>query len=99
MSHIVKLSVLGAVEEAFSFAKIHRPIEKAIQTSGLEWTLLCPNSFMQNVVTYMGQTIRSEGVFYSASDESKISHVDVRDIGAVAVKALTEDGHEGKHTH
>jgi uncharacterized protein YbjT (DUF2867 family) len=96
VSRIVKLSVLGAVEEAFSFAKIHRPIEKAIQTSGLEWTLLRPNSFMQNVVTYMGQTIRSEGVFYSASDEAKISHVDVRDIGAVAVKALTEDGHEGK---
>jgi uncharacterized protein YbjT (DUF2867 family) len=96
VSHIVKLSVLGAVEEAFSFAKIHRPIEKAIQTSGLEWTLLRPNSFMQNVVTYMGQTIRSEGVFYSASDEAKISHVDVRDIGVVTVKALTEDGHEGK---
>jgi uncharacterized protein YbjT (DUF2867 family) len=87
---------MGAAEEAFSFAKIHRPVEKAIQTSGLEWTLLRPNSFMQNVVTYMGETIRSEGAFYSATDGAKISHVDVRDIGAAAVKALTESGHEGK---
>ena len=51
---------------------------------------------MQNVVSYMGETIRSEGAFYSASGDAKISHVDVRDIAAVAVKALTEAGHEGK---
>lgn len=52
--------------------------------------------FMQNVVTYMGDTIKSEGAFYSAIGAAKISHVDVRDIAAVAVKALTEPGHEGK---
>lgn len=94
--HIVKLSVLGADEEAYILAKIHRPVENAIQSSGIEWTFLRPNGFMQNVVTYMGETIRSEGAFYSASGEAKISHVDVRDVAAVAVKALTEPGHEGK---
>jgi uncharacterized protein YbjT (DUF2867 family) len=96
IGHIVKLSVLGAQEEAFSFAKNHRRIEKAIESSGLAWTFLRPNGFMQNVVTYMGDTIRSGGVFYSASGEAKISHVDVRDIAAVAVKALMETGHERK---
>ena len=94
--HIVKQSVLGAVEESFSLAKVHRPVEKAIETSGLAWTFLRPNSFMQNVATYMGETIKAEGAFYSASGEAKISHVDVRDIAAVAVKALTEPNHEGK---
>src|SRR5262245_51143963 len=94
VKHIVKLSMLGADEEAVSFAKTHRPVEKAIESSGLDWTFLRPNGFMQNVVTYMGETIRSEGVFYSACGEAKISHVDVRDIAAVAVKALTEPGHE-----
>jgi uncharacterized protein YbjT (DUF2867 family) len=94
--HIVKLSMLGADEEAVSFAKTHRPVEKAIESSGLTWTFLRPNGFMQNVVTYMGETIRSGGVFYSSSGEAKISHVDVRDIAAVAVKALTEPGHERK---
>jgi uncharacterized protein YbjT (DUF2867 family) len=44
----------------------------------------------------MGDTIRSEGAFYSATGDGKISHVDVRDIAAVAVKALTAPGHEGK---
>ena len=96
MSHIVKLSVWGADEEAFVLAKIHRPIEKAIESCGIAWTFLRPNGFMQNIVTYMGKTIKSEGVFYSAIGEAKISHVDVRDIAAVAVKTLTEPGHEGK---
>ena len=94
--HIVKQSVLGAVEESYSLAKVHRPVEKAIESSGFAWTFLRPNSFMQNVVTYMGETIKAEGAFYSASGKAKISHVDVRDIAAVAVKALTEPNHEGK---
>ena len=96
VGHIVKLSVWGAGEEAFALAKVHRPVEKAIESSGIAWTFLRPNGFMQNVVTYMGETIKSEGAFYSAIGEAKISHVDVRDIAAVAVKALTEPGHEGK---
>ncbi|MGH2362891.1 MAG: SDR family oxidoreductase [bacterium] len=95
VSHIVKLSVWGADEEAFVLARVHRPVEKAIESSGSAWTFLRPNGFMQNIVTYMGETIKSEGALYSASGEAKISHVDVRDIAAVAVKALTEPGHEG----
>ncbi len=94
--HIVKQSVLGAVEESFSLSKIHRPVEKAIEASGLAWTFLRPNSFIQNSVTFMGGTIRAENVFYSASGQAKVSHVDVRDIAAVAVKALTGGDCEGK---
>ena len=94
--HIVKQSVMGADEEAFALALVHRPLERAIESSGMAWTFLRPNSFMQNVVTYMGETIKAEGAFFSASGEAKISHVDVRDIAAVAVKALTEPNHEGK---
>ncbi|MBA3711650.1 MAG: SDR family oxidoreductase [Pyrinomonadaceae bacterium] len=94
--HIVKLSVMGADEEAYDLAKVHRPVEKAIESSGFAWTFLRPNSFMQNVVTYMGETIKAEAAFYSASGKAKIGHVDVRDIAAVAVKALTEPNHEDK---
>ena len=94
--HIVKQSVMGAAEEAYSLAKVHRPVEKAIESSGLAWTFLRPNSFMQNAVTYMGETIKTEAAFFSASGEAKISHVDVRDIAAVAVQALTEPNHEGQ---
>ncbi len=93
---IVKQSVMGAAEEEYSLAKVHRPVETAIELSGLAWTFLRPNSFMQNAATFMANSIRAESVFYSASGQARISHVDVRDIAAVAVKALTEPNHKGK---
>ena len=96
VQHIVKQSVMGAEDEAFSLALVHRPVEKAIESSGMTWTFLRPNSFMQNVMTFMSETIKAEGAFYSASGMAKIAHVDVRDIATVAVKALTEPTHVGQ---
>jgi uncharacterized protein YbjT (DUF2867 family) len=94
--HIVKLSVMGAEDEAYAIARVHRPVENAIESSGIGWTFLRPNSFMQNVVTYMSHTIKAERAFYTASGDGKISHVDVRDIVAVAAEALTGSTHVGK---
>jgi uncharacterized protein YbjT (DUF2867 family) len=96
VQHIVKQSVMGAEDESYSLARLHRPVEQAIEASGMTWTFLRPNSFMQNVVTFMSETIKAESAFYSASGDAKIAHVDVRDIAAVAVKALTESTHAGQ---
>lgn len=93
---LVKLSVWGAAEEAFSFAKIHRPVERAIEASGLAWTHLRPNSFMQNFVNFMGDTIKTQGAFYEPAADAKIGHIDVRDIAAVAARVLTTSDHEGQ---
>jgi uncharacterized protein YbjT (DUF2867 family) len=95
---VVKLSVWGATEPDFSFAKIHRPVENAIEQSGLAFTLLRPNGFMQNFVTYDADTIKSQGAFFHPAGKARISQIDARDIAAVAVKALTTSGkeHEGK---
>src|SRR5260221_11345291 len=51
---------------------------------------------MQNVVTYMGETIRKESALYASAGHGAASHVDARDIGAVGAKVLTESGHGGK---
>jgi uncharacterized protein YbjT (DUF2867 family) len=96
VKHITKLSVWKADQEAFSFAKVHRPVEKGIESSGMSWTLLRPNSFMQNIVNYQGNTLKAQSTFYSASGQARISHVDVRDIASIAVKSLTESGHDRK---
>lgn len=93
---IVKLSVWGAEDEGFSFAKVHRKVEREIEASGLAWTFLRPNGFMQNVVNYMSGTIKAEGVFYSPTADARVSHIDARDIARVAAIALTSRAHEGK---
>lgn len=93
---IVTLSVIDAEKEAFTFARWHRAVEKQIEASGVAWTFLRPAGFMQNIINYMGPTIRSESRIYQNAGDGKVSHVDARDIGEVAALALTEPGHERK---
>jgi uncharacterized protein YbjT (DUF2867 family) len=94
VQHIVKLSVIRANEDSYSFAHVHNAIEKVIEASGLKWTHLRPNGFMQNMHNYMIATIKDHGAFYSSTGDAKIAHVDVRDIATAAVKVLTQGGHD-----
>ena len=97
VKRIVKLSVNGAADESFTFAKWHRGVEKHIEASGLGWTFLRPSGFMQNFVNYMGDSIRKESAFYTATGPNGAgAHIDARDIGAAAARVLTGKGHEGK---
>jgi len=93
---IVKLSVFGAAEEEFGFARTHRPVEREIEASGLEWTHLRPASYMQNFTNFMAPTIRSQHAIYTLIPDSVFNHVDTRDVARVAATVLSRDGHEGK---
>jgi uncharacterized protein YbjT (DUF2867 family) len=95
VQHVVKLSVMGADQPEFTFAKWHAEVERALLASGLKWTLLRPGSFMSNALFSL-ETIKSQGAFYDSQGEGKFAPIDPADIGAVAVKALTEKGHEGQ---
>jgi uncharacterized protein YbjT (DUF2867 family) len=92
--HVVKLSAMGGRDAIFP--RQHADSEDYIKSSGVPYTFLRPNGFMQNFVTYNGATINSQNAFYGSQGEGKVSHIDLRDIAAVAVKTLTEDGHQGK---
>jgi len=96
VAKIVKLSVWGAEAEEYALARMHRTVERAIEASGLEWTFLRPNNFMQSFITYEAESIKAEGAFYLPAGEAKINHIDVRDIARVAARALTAPGHAGK---
>jgi uncharacterized protein YbjT (DUF2867 family) len=93
---IVKLSVWGAEDEAFAMAAMHRRVERVIEESGLEWTFLRPNNFMQSFIAYDAPTIRAEGALYAPAGEARVNHIDVRDIARVAALALTRPGHAGR---
>lgn len=92
--HIVKLSALGGHKA--TFPGLHRDSEQKIEASSIPYTFLRPNGFMQNFVNYDGATIRTQNAFYGAQGQGAVSHVDIRDIAAVAVKVLSSQGHEGK---
>ena len=99
VKHIVKLSTLelGADAEAkIAPIRWHRQAEKMVEESGIPYTFVRPTGFMQNFSNYSAQTIEAQNAIYTAAGEAKVSFVDARDIAAVAVEALTGDGHEGK---
>jgi uncharacterized protein YbjT (DUF2867 family) len=66
-----------------------------LKASGLPYTIIRPHSFMQNMMM-VAQSVASEGAVYMPMKDAKLGMIDVRDIVDVAVKVLTEDGHEGQ---
>jgi uncharacterized protein YbjT (DUF2867 family) len=94
--HIVLNSALGAGDFPKSFPSWHRKVEDKLKSTGISFTILRPNGFLQNIVTYNAPSIRSQGAFYAAMGDAKVSYLDVGDIAAVAAKALHAGAHAGK---
>jgi uncharacterized protein YbjT (DUF2867 family) len=96
VKHIVYLSQLHAASDSpLRFLRYHAAVEEALRTSGMTYTNLRPNLYMQGLLM-IGQSIATEGRFFAPAGDSRVSVVDVRDIAAVAVAALTQSRHEGK---
>ncbi|MBW4567631.1 MAG: SMP-30/gluconolactonase/LRE family protein [Tolypothrix carrinoi HA7290-LM1] len=96
VQHIVKLSVLAANQNSSStFQRWHGQIEKHLEKSGIAWTHLQPNMLMQNI-KWFAKTIAEQSSIFSTVGDAKISHVDAKDVAAVAAVCLSESGHENK---
>jgi len=94
--HIVKLSAMGGDEEARNAIRNwHDEGEQAIRETGIPLTVLRPGAFMSNALHWR-ETIRSQGKVFSNYGDGKLPPIHPRDIAAIAVRALTGDGHEGK---
>jgi uncharacterized protein YbjT (DUF2867 family) len=86
---IVYLSAQPAAERPESSWAL---VERAIEGSGAEWTFLRPTGFAANTLMWADQ-IRSGDVVRWPFPTAARALIDERDIAAVAVRALTEDGH------
>ena len=94
LKQVVRLSALS--QPGTTLSKWHGDVEKMIEDSGISFTFLRLNGFMQNFVNSMADTIKTQNAFYMPIGDGKVSLVDTRDLAAVAVAALTNNGHENK---
>lgn len=96
VKHVVLNSALGAGDYDKSFPSWHRKVEDKLKATGLSYTILRPNGFLQNIVAFNAPSIRSQGAFYAAMSDAKVCYLDVGDIAVVAVKTLPGGVHAGK---
>ncbi len=95
VKHLVKLSSLEATPDATSpIPARHYAIEQHLQASGVDWTMIKPNFFMQNLLG-SASAIKTEGKFYLPMGNGITVMMDCRDIGAAIAETLVGSGHEG----
>ena len=88
LDRVVLLSGRGEVEA--------QRAERALQESGVAWTVVRCSWFMQNFSEGAFLDALLEGELALPADEVPVPFVDVDDIAEVAVAALTEEGHAGR---
>ncbi|QNE75699.1 NAD(P)H-binding protein [Streptomyces finlayi] len=74
----------------------HMEGETAVRASGVDWTILRPGWFAQNFDEGVFLDGVTSGELALATGDGAAAFVDADDIAAVAVAALTEDGHAGR---
>src|SRR5262249_33674471 len=85
----------SAVASTVRFLRYHAVVENAISASGIAFTFLRPNLYMQGLLGFRSSIV-SQGRFFAPAGDARVSAVDVRDIAEVAALALTQSGHEGR---
>ncbi len=94
---VVALSDIGASVTA-DRTSANLELERAVQSSGKEWTVLRPNWFQQDFTEspLFTTDIVERGEIVAPVGDARVSFIDTADIAEVAATALTTDGHDGR---
>jgi uncharacterized protein YbjT (DUF2867 family) len=96
IKHFVKLSSPEAVPGTNSPIPLaHIAAEEAVRNSGMDYTIVRPNFFMQNLIGY-GAAAKEAGKISLPMGKGTAALTDCKDAGAFIAEVLTTDGHFGK---
>lgn len=96
VQHLVKMSSMEAVPHAETpIPQAHWAVEEYIRASGIPWTMVKPNFFMQNLLG-SANSIKTQKKFSLPMGDGTTGMADIRDIAAVCAEVLTGEGHTGK---
>jgi uncharacterized protein YbjT (DUF2867 family) len=77
-------------------ARFHADLDALVMSAGVEWTILRPGMFASNTVGWWAEAVRQGDVVRWPYGSAETAPIDERDIAAVAVRALLDDGHAGR---
>lgn len=96
VKHIVK--IFGAVKHGEdALASQHKAVLEKLKSSGLEWTLVSPNSVMETSLFGYQPSIKYMNAIYGISGMARIGLVALKDVAEVSAVVLTSGGHHQKN--
>ncbi|MFD6191498.1 NmrA family NAD(P)-binding protein [Streptomyces sp. NPDC060275] len=96
VAHVVKITSKASADSPIARQRGQAEIESGLIASGLEYTLLRSNFYMQNLLM-LASAISRTGRFGSSAGAGQVGFIDARDVAAVAAEiASSPDPHIGR---
>ncbi|MGW4394751.1 NmrA family NAD(P)-binding protein [Amycolatopsis nivea] len=97
--HVVRVTNHKAVDDSpVARRREHARIDAHLKASGMEYTLLAPNFFMQNLLA-LAPEIAATGGFSSSVGDGRIGMIDARDVAAAAAAIATAPADHAGRTY
>ena len=94
--HVVKITSKASADSPIARRRDQTEIENGLVASGLGYTLLRNNAYMQNFLM-LAPAIATTGSFGSSAGDGRVGMIDTRDVAAVAAQIATSPAaHQGK---
>lgn len=99
ISYIVRSSGYAASSDAhWRLGREHGMIDQFVEDSEIDFTVIRPNTFMQNFSTIMAEMIRT-GVLAMPEEELGVSYIDIRDVANCAAALLKDNTNHINETY
>ncbi|MBV8211835.1 MAG: SDR family oxidoreductase [Verrucomicrobia bacterium] len=95
VARLVKLSSYDAREQNCGTGVWHAQGESAIRATGIPWVFVQPSGFMSSALLW-ASSIRSKGVFRTATGNGRVAFIHPDDIADVVTKALLSEVYLGQ---
>ena len=86
--HIVKITSKASADSPVDRRRGQAQIEAHLETTGLSYTLLRSNAYMQNILA-LASMIKQTGGFLMSAGDGQVGMIDARDVAATAVAVAT----------
>jgi uncharacterized protein YbjT (DUF2867 family) len=97
VAHLVRISIVWASDPAITFGRWHAEIERAVQESGMAWTVLRPQPYMDNFIIYTPPD--ESGMIYMPVGMGATAYISTSDVGLAAASVLTSASDHNGETH
>jgi len=98
VTHLVKITSKASADSPVDRRRGQAQIEAHLETTGLAFTLLRANAYMQNLLA-LAPMIKQTGGFLMSAGDGKVGMIDARDVAAAAVAVAAAPGSHASKTY